>query len=63
MPIITRIQILKQKAQPALIIKTRTTLKELPKLIGESYVTIGEYLKTYEDIANSIIKYIPEIKI
>lgn len=44
MPLISRIQMMNQKAQPALIIRTRTTIEGLPKLIGESYFAIGNYL-------------------
>ncbi len=39
-----KIELNEQNAQPVLSIRTRTTLEELPALIGESYMKIMSYL-------------------
>ncbi len=39
-----KIECFSQKAQPVLSIRTRTTMENLPKLIGESYMKIMAYL-------------------
>jgi len=38
-----------QKSQPVLSIRTRTTLKELPNIIGDSYHKIADYLEKLEE--------------
>jgi len=40
----SNITVLKQKEQPTLCIRTRTSIDKLPQLIGESYGKIGAYL-------------------
>ena len=40
-----KIEVIDQKAQPVLYIRTRTPMGDLPKIIGESYHKIYEYLK------------------
>ena len=37
-------EIKEHPAQPTLTIRTRTTIQDLPRLLGESYGTIGQYL-------------------
>jgi effector-binding domain-containing protein len=39
-----KIELIEQKAQPVLTIRTRTSLAELPKAIGETYGEIMQYL-------------------
>lgn len=39
-----KIELLEQKAQPVLAVRTKTTLSELPKVIGENYGKIMGYL-------------------
>ena len=39
-----KIEVLEQKAQPVLAIKTITNMSELPKVIGDSYGKIMEYM-------------------
>lgn len=39
-----KIELLEQKAQPALVLRTKTRMPELPKVIGESYGRIMNYL-------------------
>ena len=40
-----KIELTEQKVQPVLSIRTRTTMEELPDLIGRSYYKIMDYLK------------------
>ena len=40
-----KIDVIDQKAQPVLYIRTKTTMRDLPKIINESYHKIYEYLK------------------
>lgn len=44
MPKMSHIQLIELGEQPAVSIRTRTVLSELPPLIGESYGKIGAYL-------------------
>lgn len=39
-----KIELNEQRPQPTLSIRTRVAMEGLPKLIGESYMKIGEYL-------------------
>jgi len=38
-----------QKSQPVLSIRTKTTLADLPKIIGDNYHKIAEYLEEMEE--------------
>ncbi|MGI6711753.1 MAG: GyrI-like domain-containing protein [Bacillota bacterium] len=40
-----KIELIQQKVQPVLSIRTRTKVEELPNLIGRSYHSIMDYLK------------------
>ncbi len=44
MPKMSDVVILQQNEQPTLVIRTRTRVEALPKLIGESYAKIASYL-------------------
>lgn len=46
-----KIELMEQKEQPVLSIRTRTTLEELPDLIGRSYYKIMDYLKELKEEA------------
>ncbi|KNZ41625.1 transcriptional regulator [Acetobacterium bakii] len=41
----SNIAVLKQKEQPTLFIRTRTSVDQLPQLIGESYCKMSAYLE------------------
>ncbi|MBC3888008.1 AraC family transcriptional regulator [Acetobacterium paludosum] len=41
----SNIEVLKQREQPTLTIRTNTKIEDLPQLIGESYRKIGSYLQ------------------
>ena len=43
------IELKEQETQPVLSIRTRTTLTELPKIIGDSYHKIADYLEELEE--------------
>jgi len=45
MPRISNFELLKQIEQPTITIRTRTTIQNIPMLIGQSYEKLGEYLK------------------
>lgn len=44
MPRMTNVELLKQNEQRTLVIRTRTKVQDLPRLIGESYGKLGAYL-------------------
>ncbi len=53
MPRVTDIHLLKQERQNALVIKQKTSIQNLPVLIGESYRKLGAYLgETNETISD-----------
>lgn len=54
MPKISRIELLKQREQPTLVIRTHTSIQDLPRLIGESYGKLGAYLQERGELLSDI---------
>jgi len=54
MPKMSNIEILKQKEQPTLTIRTLAKVEELPVLIGESYGKIEAYLKELGELMTDV---------
>lgn len=54
MPRISRIQMLKQKEQPTLTIRTHTKMEDLPRVIGESFGKIVSYLNESGELMSDI---------
>jgi len=54
MPKMSRIEMLKQREQPTLTIRTHTKVEDLPRLIGESYGKIGAYLQEIGELMSDI---------
>lgn len=54
MPKISRIEMLKQREQPTLTIRTHTKVQDLPQLIGESYGKLGAYLQEMGELMSDI---------
>lgn len=53
MPRVSDIHLMKQEAKPAIVVRTKTTVKELPQVIGASYGKLGQYLaETGETISD-----------
>lgn len=44
-----KVEIVEQNAQPVLMIKKNTSIDQLPKIIGENYMKIFEYLNELEE--------------
>lgn len=54
MPRVSEIEILRRKEQPTISIRTRTKVKDLPALIGESYCKMEAYLKELGELPSDI---------
>lgn len=45
MPRVTSIDLIEQPEQPVIFLRTRTSLEDLPRLIGQSYAMMGNFLR------------------
>jgi len=54
MPKVSNIEVLKQREQPSLTIRTNTSIEDLPQLIGESYRKIGSYLQEIGELISDV---------
>ncbi len=45
MPLISNIEILEKPEQPIIFIRSKTSVQDLPKYIGENYAKLGAYLE------------------
>nr|WP_320024507.1 GyrI-like domain-containing protein [uncultured Acetobacterium sp.] len=54
MPKMSRIQTLKQREQPTLILRMTTNVEELPRIIGESFGKIVAYLNEIGELMSDV---------
>jgi len=54
MPRVSNIELLKQNEQPSLVIRVRTKVDDLPKIIGESYGRLCAYLGELGEIVSDL---------